>query len=190
MVKGKTRTGLKNHKSNKELSEGISAGVEQEAPTDASEQEISDQVEDVKQIRLELDEYKNLYLRKAAEFENFKKRKQQEFRALISTAEDALISDILPTLDDFDRFLASNEGDRGSLLEGAQLIREKLWGVLAARGLKPIESVGNPFDPELHEALVQQKEEGTEPGIVLQEHQRGYRLGDKVIRHARVVVSA
>jgi len=155
----------------------------------------------IEQLRLELDEYKNLFLRKAAEFENYKKRRQQEFSALISGAEEALITEILPILDDFDRLLTSasvsegrltpelGEGNNESFLQGAKLVRDKLVDMLAARGLTPIESVGSLFDPELHEALLQQQDGGTEPGIVLQEHLRGYRLGDKVIRHAQVVVS-
>ena len=190
MVKGKTRTELEKQESRNSSAEEPSEDIGQDVLTPAAEREEIEPAEDIQQIRLELDEYKNLYLRKAAEFENFKKRKQQEFQALIQSAEDALIVDLLPALDDFDRFLASNEADRDSLMQGAQFIRDKLWDALAARGLKPIESVGNPFDPELHEALMQQEEDGVEPGVVLQEHQRGYRLGDRVIRHAKVVVSA
>ncbi len=141
-------------------------------------------------LRLELDEYKNLYLRKSAEFENFRKRKQQEFRDLILSAEESLITSLLPILDDFDRVEINGSADPESLTQGVKLIREKLWNALSARGVTLIESVGKPFDPQLHEAILQQEEEGKEPDIVIQEHQRGYRLGKKVIRHSQVVVSA
>ncbi|TKJ41109.1 nucleotide exchange factor GrpE [candidate division LCP-89 bacterium B3_LCP] len=165
--------------------------ADDEKVTEPVDEVILDEDDERQNLKLELDEYKNLYLRKAAEFENFKKRKQQEFQSLIRSAGEALINDILPVLDDFDRLLASGEeDDETSLLEGAKLIREKLWESLEARGLKPIDAVGHPFDPEYHEALMQQEEDGTEAGIVLQEHQRGYLLGDRVIRHAKVVVSA
>lgn len=160
-----------------------------EATVDHQETETPALREEIEQLRLELDEYKNLYLRKAAEFENFKKRKQQEFQLLIQSAEEALIGSLLPILDDFDRINEDDGGDRESLLQGVRLIRDKLWGVLASRGLEPIEAVGKPFDPELHEAIMQQQEEGKDPDIVLQEHERGYRLGDKVIRHSKVIVS-
>ena len=184
-------------KKSKELEEKTSDNPEEESSTtesevikDTSSEEIVDIEDQLNQVRLELDEYKNLYLRKAAEFENFKKRKQRDFQSLIKSAGEALITDILPILDDFDRFLATENSNNESFLEGARLIREKLWESLAARGLQPIPAVGNPFDPEIHEAIMEQKEEGSEPGLVLQEHQCGYRLGDKVIRHAKVIVSA
>ncbi|RJP77656.1 MAG: nucleotide exchange factor GrpE [Candidatus Zixiibacteriota bacterium] len=149
--------------------------------------------EEIQRLRLELDEYKNLYLRKAAEFENFRKRKQQEFSALVATAEESLVSDLLPVLDDLQRLLATAQDEswsRESFLRGAQMIHDKMMDILAARGLKPLEAAGMPFDPNLHEALMQQHESGAEPGTVLQEFLRGYRLGDKIIRHAQVVVSA
>lgn len=151
--------------------------------------------EEIQQLKLQLDEYKDLFLRKAAEFENYKKRRQQEYASIISTASKALISELLPVLDDLDRLLA-NAAQKGAdyensqnLLQGAQLIRDKLMDLLTSRGLKTIECVGQPFDPKLHEALVQQQDSSAEPGIVLKEFARGYRLGDKIIRHAQVVVS-
>jgi molecular chaperone GrpE len=166
---------------------------EQEETTDGIEEvepELTELPDDIQRLKLELDEYKNLYLRKAAEFENFKKRKQQEFKALIQSAEESLIASLLPVLDDFERVQANHNADVESLLQGVQLIRDKFWDALAARGLQIVESVGKPFDPRLHEAILQQEEDGTEPDIVLQEHERGYQLGEKVIRHSKVVVSA
>jgi len=151
--------------------------------------------DEIQQLKLQLDEYKDLFLRKAAEFENFKKRKQQEYAAVITSVTEGLIADLLPALDDLDRLVdnaAAGENpieNSESLLRGARLIRDKIMVLLQARGVKAIESVGTPFDPELHEAIMQQPESGSEPGIVLQEFARGYRLGEKVIRHAQVVVS-
>mgnify|MGYP005834413525 FL=1 len=161
----------------------------------ATEPPQLDPEEQIAQLKLEVDEYKDLYLRKAAEFENFKRRKQLEFTSLLNSASEALITALLPILDDFDRLIENVRQvnhDAEAMkqeLRGAELIRDKLLEVLTARGLKPIESVGMPFDPELHEAMLQQQDSGAEAGIVLQEFQRGYRLGDKVIRHAKVVVS-
>jgi molecular chaperone GrpE len=196
MAKGKDKTAVKNtvnpedDLAEQSADEAVN-GVGVEDPEAASEGATSEPEDEVGMLRLELNEYKNLYLRKAAEFENFKRRKQLEFQTLIKSAGEALISELLPVLDDFDRFLSSEgNGDNESLLEGARLMREKLWECLVTRGLQPIESLEKPFDPELHEALMQEEREGIEPGIVLQEHLRGYRLGDRVIRHAKVVVSA
>lgn len=163
------------------------AEVAPEAPS-SSEDEIQ-------RLKLQLDEYKDLFLRKAAEFENFKKRKQQEYASLIITASEALIIELLPVLDDLDRLLENaaakdhHSNNSESLQRGALLIRDKIMDLLQGRGLKAIESVGTPFDPDLHEALMQEQNSGREPGIVLKEFTRGYRLGDKVIRHAQVVVS-
>jgi molecular chaperone GrpE len=171
---------------------------EAEEPVSSAEPEteiVPSPEEEIQRLRLQLDEYKDLFLRKAAEFENFKKRRQQDYSALMTNAHEALILELLPVLDDLDRLLANATFEENgseataSLLRGAKLIRDKLLDLLQARGLKAIESVGMPFDPELHEALMQQQDSGSEPGMVLQEFARGYRLGEKVIRHAQVVVS-
>ena len=151
--------------------------------------------DEIQRLKIQLDEYKDLFLRKAAEFENFKKRKQQEYSNLITSATEALIVELLPALDDLDRLLENaatgenNKENSESLLRGARLIRDKIMELLQARGVKAIESVGTPFDPELHEALMQEQNSEGEAGIVLKELTRGYRLGDKVIRHAQVIVS-
>jgi molecular chaperone GrpE len=177
---------MKEKASSETEAENPEATASEGEPAVAENLDLQDQI---RQLRLELDEYKNLYLRKAAEFENFKKRKQLEFQTLIRSAEESLIESLLPVLDDFDRIDAEDSGDRESLLQGVRLIRDKLWNALSSRGLQPIEAEGKPFDPELHEAIMQREEEGAEPNTVLEEHQRGYRLGDKVIRHSKVIVS-
>jgi molecular chaperone GrpE len=159
----------------------------------SSPEEINDQADlskEYQKLRLELDEYKNLFLRKAAEFENFKKRKQSELQIFLRAAEESLILNLLPVLDDFDRLLASSEGDADSLRQGARLIRGKLWDVLASKGLEPLDALGTPFDPNLHHAIIEQHDKTAAPGMVLAEHEKGYKLAGKVIRPARVVVSA
>jgi molecular chaperone GrpE len=172
------------------MNEFENLSFEEEPPVNS---EKSDPEEEIQRLKLELDEYKDLFLRKAAEFENFKKRKQGEFAALINSAEESLIAELLPVLDDLQRLLQHTQDEqwnREAFLRGSQLIHDKLTDLLTSRGLRPIEAVGTPFNPELHEALLQQSEGGVEPGMVLQEHLRGYRLGDKVLRHTQVVVSA
>jgi molecular chaperone GrpE len=156
--------------------------------------EISDPLEQIQQLKLELDEYKDLYLRKAADFENFRKRKQLEASSLARNTEEIMIASLLPILDDFERLFSNAAEEQldpeAPFLRGARLIYDKMINLLTARGLKPLEAMGQPFDPDLHEAIMQQPQSGVEPGIVLQEFARGWRLGDKVIRHAKVVVSS
>ena len=168
----------------------------QEAPEETTETEptgAGDQPEAIRQLKLELDEYKDRFLRKAAEFENFRKRKQTESALLARSAEESLISQLLPVLDDFDRLFSNAQEDlfqQEAFLRGAQLIYDKLMTLLTARGVQPIQAVGQPFDPQLHEAVTQQPQSGVEPGMVVQEFARGYRIGDRVIRHTKVVVSS
>lgn len=183
---------LDNPETEAERGDGHKAQDEPEAQ-EPRELAAPDYAEEIRQLKLELDEYKDLFLRKAADFENYKKRKQQETAAVARNTEESLIGLLLPVLDDFERLFFNAEEekfDREAFLRGARLIYDKMMTLLTARGLKPIEAVGQPFNPELHEAIMQQPQSGVEPGTVLQEYARGWRLGDKVIRHSKVVVSS
>jgi len=141
--------------------------------------------------KAEIESLKDQLLRKAADFENYKKRVQREFENLIKTANENLITDILPVLDDFERSLnfGKDHNDFNSFYEGVELIYKKLQKTLADYGLKPIESVGKEFNLELHEAVMQVESQEHPPNTVVEEHQKGYMLNDKVIRHAKVIVS-
>jgi len=134
---------------------------------------------------------KDQALRKMAEFENYKRRTEKEFLALLENANEGLISDLLPVIDDFERSLAhAKESDNGqSLLEGVELIYKKLIDLLNKKGLKIMESVGHEFDPEKHQALMQVDLDKYESGYIVEEHLKGYLLNDKVIRHAQVLVN-
>ncbi|MDZ7373010.1 MAG: nucleotide exchange factor GrpE [candidate division KSB1 bacterium] len=140
----------------------------------------------------ELEELRDLYIRKLAEFDNFRKRTQREFVELVRNANADLILQILPVVDDFERSLkVADQGIENpqAFVEGVRMIYQKLVGLLEKQGVKKIESVGKPFDPEKHEALLQVEVEGVEPNTVIEEHQPGYFLNDKVLRHAKVIVS-
>lgn len=130
--------------------------------------------------------------RKAAEFENYKRRIEAEFKSIIENATERLIVDLLPVLDDFDRFLQSskNEKDYDALRKGVELISNKMKKILELRGLTTFESSGKPFDVHHHDALAQFPHPDVPPNTVIEEVNRGYSLNDKVIRHAKVVVSA
>jgi molecular chaperone GrpE len=145
----------------------------------------------LKEKDAELKNLKEQLLRTAAELENIRKRKDREISLIIQTANDKLISDILPVLDDFERFFKVSEEHRKSkeLEEGAVLIYQKLLSRLTSYGLKPMESKGMSFNVDEHDALLQVEKEGAPSGIVIEEHERGYYIDDRVLRHAKVVVS-
>jgi len=135
---------------------------------------------------------KEQLLRKAADFENYKRRMENEFRLVIENASERLIVDLLPVLDDFDRLLKSTKEENGVevLKQGFELIANKLTNILMLRGLQPFQSAGKPFDVDYHDALLQMPRSDVPPNTVVEEVSRGYRLNDKIIRHAKVIVSA
>ena len=142
--------------------------------------------------REEAEMYKERWMRLAAEFDNYKKRRAREFELLVASASEEVIRDLLPILDGVDRALAHGEnGDTESegFREGVKMIMEQFPRVLSNRNLNEIETVGRPFDPTVHEALMQMPSETHDEGIVADVIEKGYRLGDKVLRPAKVVVS-
>jgi molecular chaperone GrpE len=128
-------------------------------------------------------------LRLAADFENYKKRAARERREYVALANERLIAELLPILDDLERALsAAEQHQEAQLEEGVRLVHRSLAGMLERHGVTPIETDGK-FDPHVHEALLSQPSEAEE-GSVLDVVQRGYKLGDRVVRPARVVVAA
>jgi len=125
--------------------------------------------------------------RAQADFMNYKRRSEQEREELAQLANSVLILSLLPVLDDFERAFVSIPPrlEKTSWMDGIKLVERKLWASLEAQGLSPIKALGEPFDPNLHEAVRQDK--GKE-GIVIEEVQKGYKLYDRVIRPAMVVV--
>jgi molecular chaperone GrpE len=142
-------------------------------------------------LRSELDEMKDKFIRKVAEFENFKKRSLKERMELIQTAGKEVIVDLLDVLDDTARAekqLNSAE-DLNQVKEGISLVFNKLKNLLAAKGLKPMETLNQEFNPDLHEAITEIPAPTEElKGKVLDEIEKGYYLNDKIIRYAKVVV--
>jgi len=128
-------------------------------------------------------------LRLAADFENYKKRAARERLEYVAHANERLIAELLPILDDLERALAAAEQhEEAQLEEGVRLVHRSLAGLLERHGVQAIETDGK-FDPHVHEALLSQPSEADE-GSVLDVVQKGYRLGDRVVRPARVVVAA
>ena len=139
-------------------------------------------------------QYKDQLLRKAAEFENYKKRTENDYGSIIKYSNEDLISKLLPVVDDFERSLKALQKNKPAaddvFARALELIYNKLLKILEAQGVKHFEVLGLPFDPQLHDALMQIPRADVAPHTVIEEVEKGYRLQDKVIRHARVVVSS
>jgi molecular chaperone GrpE len=135
--------------------------------------------------RRERDEYLDALRRLKAEFENSRKRQERERSRVLQAASERLVVELLPVLDNLDRALEA-EGD---VREGVLATRDQLVDVLQSEGLVPVASDGQPFDPNVHEAVMGQPSEDHEEGTILQTFQRGYVLNGKPIRIAKVVVA-
>jgi molecular chaperone GrpE len=133
------------------------------------------------------EEYLANWQRAQADFINYKRRIEQERQDFIRSANTETVLALLPVLDDLERALAAVPARiaKNEWVEGIRLLERKFKASLEGQGVKPIESVGEHFDPNYHDALRQDK--GKE-GIVIEEFQKGYMLGDRVLRHAKVVV--
>jgi molecular chaperone GrpE len=140
------------------------------------------------EVEKERDDYLNDLQRVAAEFENYRKRVARDHQSLAARAHERLVKELLPVLDDLERALeAASEHQEGKVEEGVRLVQRELQEALGKEGLVEIETNGN-FDPHVHEALLSQPSE-RDDGAILEVLQKGYRLGDRVLRPARVVVS-
>lgn len=140
-------------------------------------------------LEAERDEYLDLLQRKQAEFENFRKRAARDQERLVAHAHERLVRELLPVLDDLERTLeAAERHEEVALVDGVKLVERSLRKTLEKEGLVEIETDG-PFDPHVHEAVLAQPREDAESGAVVDVLQRGYRLGDKVVRPARVIVA-
>jgi molecular chaperone GrpE len=128
-------------------------------------------------------------LRLAADFENYKKRAAREREEYVALANERLLKELLPVLDDLERALnAAEEHEEAQLEEGVRLVHRSLASLLARNGVEEIATDGK-FDPHVHEALLAQPAEDREQGDVLDVIQKGYKLGDRVVRPARVIVA-
>ena len=140
-------------------------------------------------VAAERDEYLDLLQRKQAELENYRKRAAREQERLVAHANERLVRELLPVLDDLERTLeAAERHEEAALVDGVRLVERSLRAVLEREGVVEISADG-PFDPHVHEAMLTQPGEGAEQGTVLEVLQRGYRVGDKVVRPARVIVA-
>lgn len=144
-------------------------------------------LEKIVAVEAERDEYLGDLKRVAAEFENFRKRAAREREAIVQRANERLIGECLGILDDLERALAADDADDGTLMEGVALVEKRLRGLVEKEGVVEIDTDGT-FDPHVHEALLTQPSEHAE-GTILGVMQKGYAIGDVVLRPARVAVA-
>ncbi len=186
-----------------ELEESTSQEIGEEPeeaaePAEAAEPEVISGEEEPEaaqgDLRLELEELNEKYLRLAAEFENFKRRALKERQELHNFANENLIKELLPTVDNLERAVGharqEDGGDAKNLLEGIELTYRSLMQALERLGVEGIDPEGEQFDPKIHEAIRQLPSDEHETGVVTEVFQKGYLLKNRLIRAALVAVSS
>lgn len=174
-----------------------------DAPWDDNGEEISDppdQPDDGSLLQAQVDaltaERASLFdqlVRRQAEFENFRKRVERERGQLYQRAREDVLVQFLPVVDNFERALSSletSEGDAEALRHGVELIHKQFKDALSKFGLEPVESVGKTFDPHIHEAVTTEATDKHKENTVIEEFQRGYKIGDRLLRPAKVKVAS
>lgn len=164
------------------------AKASKEDKTEKKEKKKKDKKQDV--FKEKIEELEDRVKRQMAEFENFRKRTEKEKAAMFETGAKSVIEKILPVVDNFERGLASiPEGEQdGAVAQGMQMIYKQLMTELENLDVKPIPAVGEEFNPEFHNAVMQVESEEFESGVVAQELQKGYTYREGVVRHSMVAV--
>jgi len=157
---------------------------------DAEAQEAEEAPSEADNLRAELDGLRDLYLRKLAEFDNFRKRTDREKEQLEVTAAENLLLELIPVLDNFERALAQPKGvDPDGFHDGVEMIARQLWEVLERKGMRVLNPEGEHFDPEVHEAVQRVEDVGVAPGTVMSVLTRGYEFCGRLLRPAMVAVA-
>lgn len=143
-------------------------------------------------LQADLDRFRDLALRSQADFDNFKKRASREKEEAIKYANSSLLERLIAIVDNFELGLsaAKSEGEQSPIYSGMGMVLKQLTDFLADNGLQPIDAVGQPFDPNLHEAIAHEPSESVPENVVLRQMRRGYRLKDRLLRPSSVVVSS
>ncbi len=145
----------------------------------------------IAELEKQVKDWNDKFLRKAAEFENYKRRTENDQFNLINYAAESFITKLLPVVDDFERSMEHIDDidSNKSVKDGIKLVYEKLLKLLNEQGVKKMQTKGEPFNVDFHDALMQRKDDSVPPHTVLEEIEPGYLYRDKVIRHAKVIVS-
>lgn len=179
-------TGI-NIEENGEDADGLDGSQVEDSSGESKEKSAEEIIGEYEQKLKEMDDR---YLRLAAEFDNYKKRNARLYETMVQAARESIILPILEVVDNYERALESADNSEfESLLEGTKLIHQQLTELLQKEGIEPIKAIGEEFDPNLHEAMMQIESDEYPEGVIAQEVRRGYRLNGKVVRHSRVAVS-
>jgi molecular chaperone GrpE len=160
--------------------EGATESVVDPAPALADE---------IVELRKERDALHDRLLRQAAEFDNFRKRVERDRKDLVQSASLDFVQELLPVIDDFERALQIDAPGADSYRQGIEIIHRALMEMLRKRGVTPVDAVGMPFDPQVHQAVAYEEAPDRRDGEVMEQFTRGYRLGDKLVRPAMVKVA-
>ncbi|MEI4769493.1 nucleotide exchange factor GrpE [Psychrobacillus sp. FJAT-51614] len=172
--------------------------VEEEVASNENNEEVNEEsveevveVDELTLVKQQLEEEQDKAIRLRADFENYKRRVQLDKEADYKYRAQSVLNDILPVLDNFERALAVNvtSEEAVSLVKGLEMVYRSLLDAVAKEGLEVIEAEGVPFDPNFHQAVMQEKDDSKESGIVLQELQKGYKLKDRILRPTMVKVN-
>lgn len=172
-----------NEEGNEEEKEG-----KKDKEEEIEEAELSKLEEELKIKEEEMEDLNDSYLRLQADFMNYKKRTEKDKVKTIAYANEDLLCDLLPVIDNFERALENAENEDNSFLEGTKMIYNQLFKVLVDYGLEEIEALGEKFDPNYHHAVLMEESEDDE-GTILEVFQKGYKLNEKVIRPSMVKVA-
>lgn len=176
----------------KEVVENINDNEPVESTEEATEEIAEEPIDELEQVKLQLEESKKEYMFLMAEFDNFRKRTIKEKADIIRNATERAMKDLLPVVDDFERGLAAmaETTDAEAVKEGMELIYNKFIKYLDQNGVKAIDSTGADFDTELHEAIAMiPATDESQKGKVIDTVMKGYTINDKVIRHSKVAVA-
>lgn len=181
------------HEEEKNKVENPDEQINESSETDEVKDEstLNKTEEKIAELEIQVKEWQDKFLRKAAEFENFKRRTEADQFNLINYAAESFIVKLLPVVDDFERSLQhiDKNSNIDAVKEGIKLVYEKFLKVLEDQGIKKMKVKGEPFNVEYHDALMQRKDDSVPSHTVLEEIETGYLYRDKVIRHAKVIVS-
>ena len=171
-----------------EKAEETADSVEEAPKAEKKEKKKKDKKQDA--LKEKVEELEDRVKRQMAEFDNFRKRTEKEKTAMFETGAKSVIEKILPVVDNFERGLASvsEEEKEGALAQGMQMIYKQLMTELENLDVKPIPAVGEEFNPEFHNAVMQTQSDEFESGVIAQELQKGYTYRDSVVRHSMVAV--
>ena len=167
--------------------------VKTKKQTAKQKQSKSQKKTNLKNIQNQFDQLKDKHMRLKAEFENFRKRKNKEISSLLQYDGEGVIKEILPIVDDIDRMVDSadktHSDNEKSFMEGINILSSKIDRFLENKNIEAFGEEGETLDPEIHDAMLTQKDDKKENNVVLNVFEKGYRYHDKVIRHAKVIVN-